>query len=83
MPVTKYELKWTQQINDTCYHLLPIMNRSFVGVRFLELTARKIVATSHKIPCKDSAKLIYVKNIHNEFWQFSRPHGFKKIVPRN
>ena len=80
--ITVYKIKWSQKINQTCYHLIPLTSSQFNGTKFLELTTRKILPTSHKIKCKDRPTNIFVKDIHNIFWKFIRPDGFLQIKPK-
>ena len=82
-PIKEYEINWTQQINNTCFHLFPIRSKSFQGIKFLELTTRKVVPTSHKIPCIERTKIVYIRDVHNTFWQFSKSTGFTKISPKH
>ena len=82
-PIKHYNISWTQQVNITCYHLFPVQSKLFEGTKFLELTNRRIVATSHKIRCGNRPPLVYIKDIHGAYWEFVRPYSFHKIAPRH
>ena len=49
----------------------------------MELNNQRIVSTSHKIRCKDRPLLIYIKDIHGNFWEYIRPSSFNKLVPKH
>ena len=79
LKITQYNISWSKMKNDTCYYDFPVFSHQ-IGEAFMELRSRRILRSSHKVPCNERLTTIYVSDKRDTFWAISL-NGTKVQIP--
>ena len=79
LKVSQFNITWARMKNDTCFFHYPISSPQ-IGDAFLELRSRRILRSSHRIPCSERLETIYVSDKEGTFWSIAL-NGSKVVIP--
>ena len=77
--VRQYVIYWNQEYNGTCYNLPPVKLQNGT-LKFLEIVSRRVTQEAHKIECQLRPQELYIKDVYEQFWRYTRQNNFSKMA---
>jgi hypothetical protein len=76
-PISEYEILWNSTLHGKCYYFYPVKVGNIT--QFLELSTRRLHASSHRISCSHRPSDIFIRDNATQYWHYNQETGFRKV----